>query len=155
MRGLIELLAIYPRSVREEEEEEELKEERKGEEKEEEKVLMLLKRVRFIARVCACVRACVRVCVCVCACELRKCELRNEVCYFCTSLKSSLGFHTPPLQPAKPCAKPHSIFQVCIKYITNCVRPGPKRNPMAPKKKKGEAFRTLSRVSRAVCVCEN
>ena len=59
MRGLIELLAIYPRSVREEEEEEELKEERKGEEKEEEKVLMLLKRVRFFARVC------VRVCVCV------------------------------------------------------------------------------------------
>ena len=25
---------------------------------------------------------------------------------------------------------------------------------MAPKKKKGEAFRTISRVSRAVCVCE-
>jgi len=25
---------------------------------------------------------------------------------------------------------------------------------MAPKKKKGEAFRTLSRVSRAACVCE-
>ena len=56
---------------------------------------MLLKRVRFIARVC------VRVCVCACVCVRVKNfvnvkrEERKRVCYFCAFVAKSLGFHPP------------------------------------------------------------
>ena len=93
-------------------------------------------------------------CVSVCKCELLFfCGTKFVLC----TRKSCLGFHTPHPRlgnPLNPALNPIRSSKFASEYITNCVRPGPKRNPMAPKKKKGEAFRTLSRVSRAACVCE-
>jgi len=109
---------------------------------------VLLKRVRFIARVCARARVCVLVCVSV------------NFFFFCGTKFVTLHFVEklfrvlyPALNPLNPALNPIRSSKFASEYITNCVRPGPKRNPMAPKKKKGEAFRTLSRVSRAACVC--
>lgn len=91
-------------------------------------------------------------CVSVCKCELLFfCGTKFVTLHFVEKLFRVLY---PALNPLNPALNPIRSSKFASEYITNCVRPGPKRNPMAPKKKKGEAFRTLSRVSRAACVCE-